>query len=549
MKPHAVFVVSDAGNLVLQLDRVPATVGRSRQCEIRVDDDSVSRTHARIDADGTGGYTITDLASVNGTSVNSVRIPADRPTPVRLGDAVTLGSCLLVIREVTSAPLVPALSLLGPAAIVRRLESLVRDAAQTGLGCGIVLASARGELGPADLDRLASVVRAPDSVGRRSLHEWLVVIDDTPVGRARAVQGRVQAALRETRDDLVFGSALWGADGRTATELLASASAAASRGLARPAPRFGRGMTDVLAMVDRVAGSNISVLLHGETGVGKELLAERIHARSARSDRPFIKLNCASLTEPLLESELFGHLRGAFTGADRDKVGLLFAADGGTVFLDEVAELPLPVQSKLLRVLESGELRRVGAVTAETVDVRFIAATNQSLDDATRFRRDLYYRIAGAVIDVPPLRARVDEIAPLAHEFLALYALRLGVSPPQLGDAAVRILEAHPWPGNVRELRNVMERAAILCDGLRVEPGDIPLPLADAVSAAPSIAENGERTTAVHMVSRQVTRAEIVDALQAHGGNQGLAAAHLGVHRRTLMRWMDVHAIPRPRKR
>jgi len=304
-------------------------------------------------------------------------------------------------------------------------------------------------------------------------------------------------------------------------------------------------MRDALALADRVAPSEIPVLLLGETGVGKEVLAERVHRASRRSGGPLLRLNCAALAEQLVESELFGHERGAFTGAHAAKPGLLEAASGGTVLLDEVGDLRLESQARLLRVIEEGKALRVGGVTPRPVDVRFLAATHKDLDAAVRegrFRRDLYYRLAGVAVRIPPLRERPAELLPLARGFLQAAWARAGrAGAPSLSADAVAWLTAHPWPGNIRELRHCVERSALLCEGAVVarehlDPG--PSPASPAAPAAPAATSRGRAG---------LTRAAIEAALDRCAGNQTRAAEALGVSRRTLVNWIERHGIARPR--
>ena len=237
------------------------------------------------------------------------------------------------------------------------------------------------------------------------------------------------------------------------------------------------GMREVTRMVEAVAYSATTVLVTGESGTGKELVARALHARSPRRAHPFVALNCGALTETLLESELFGHVKGAFTGAQRDQKGLFDAADGGTIFLDEIGDIPAATQVRLLRVLQEGEIKRVGAADAVRVDVRVIAATHRDLPKLVRagkFREDLFYRLNVINVPLPPLRERIEDVPLLAHHFLRRYADRLGKRVRAIAPDAVELLCSYRWPGNVRELENAIERAVVLCRGDAVTAGDLP---------------------------------------------------------------------------
>lgn len=315
----------------------------------------------------------------------------------------------------------------------------------------------------------------------------------------------------------------------------------------------------------RVADSKLSVLILGETGVGKDVLAHSIHRHSSRRDGPFVRLHCAALAENLLESELFGHVKGAFTGAVQPKLGLVEAANGGTLFLDELGEMPLSTQVKLLNVLETSEVTRVGGTRPVKVDVRFISATNRDLPQWVRegkFRRDLYFRVNGMSIELPPLRNRTQDIEPLARRFLIAAAQRAGREAPELPPACVDHLLSWYWPGNVRELRNVMERAVLLASGSELQVDDLvvdnagPASLEDfddedeltKVSVPPTV--DRSRTPAFRGAGpAEKSREMVEEALQRCSGNQTRAAEWLGVSRRTLVNWLDEFDIPRPRKR
>jgi two-component system, NtrC family, response regulator AtoC len=316
----------------------------------------------------------------------------------------------------------------------------------------------------------------------------------------------------------------------------------------------------------RAAASDISVLILGETGVGKEVMAETIHRQSRRASRSFLKLNCAALPEALLESELFGHEKGAFTGAQTVKIGLLEANDNGTIFLDEIGELPLGTQAKLLRVFEDGSVMRVGATKTRQVDVRFITATNRELGRevrAGRFRSDLYYRISGVITRIPPLRRRVSEIEPLARHFLREFCARTGQPRPAFSDAALAKLRSHHWPGNVRELRNVVQRATLVGTERLIGVEHILLETSEFESIAPMamIAEEPEeelQTEEFEAITKvqpmpQIgpqgdERARIQGALEMCGGNQTRAAKLLGLSRRTLINRLEKFDLPRPKK-
>jgi two-component system response regulator HydG len=237
------------------------------------------------------------------------------------------------------------------------------------------------------------------------------------------------------------------------------------------------GMHDVMRMIDAVAYSAATVLVHGESGTGKELVARALHNKSPRRSQPFVALNCGALTETLLEAELFGHVKGAFTGALRDQKGLFDAADGGTIFLDEIGDIPPATQVRLLRVLQEGEIKRVGSAESVRVDVRVIAATHRDLPKlvkAGRFREDLFYRLNVIAIPLPPLRDRIEDVPLLAHHFLRRYTDRLGKKVRTLSPEAIELLCGYRWPGNVRELENAVERAVVLCRGDAITSGDLP---------------------------------------------------------------------------
>ncbi|HYE13047.1 MAG TPA: sigma-54 dependent transcriptional regulator, partial [Pyrinomonadaceae bacterium] len=285
-----------------------------------------------------------------------------------------------------------------------------------------------------------------------------------------------------------------------------------------------------VAETQRVATTDTTVLLLGESGTGKELFARAVHHLSPRRDRPLVAVNCAAIPETLIESELFGHERGSFTGATERRPGKFELASGGTIFLDEIGELPLSAQGKLLRAIEEKVVDRIGGRAPVPVDVRVVAATNRDLQAAAErgeFRRDLYFRLAVFPVRVPPLRERGDDVALLARHFAAQYGKELRKREAALSDAAVEALRAHAWPGNVRELENAIERACILADSLTLSPADLGL----AGPASPAEGEStagldlsGTLAEAAERAARAVERRKIAEALRAHDGNKTRAA-------------------------
>ena len=301
-------------------------------------------------------------------------------------------------------------------------------------------------------------------------------------------------------------------------------------------------MRRILDLARKVARHPSTVLVTGESGTGKEVIARFVHRESARAGTAFVAVNCAAIPESLLESELFGHARGSFTGATAERRGLFEEADGGTLFLDEIGEIPVALQVKLLRALQEGEVRRVGESVSRPVDVRLLAATSRDLegDVATgRFRSDLYYRINVVRLHLPPLRDRREDIGPLARHFLTVHArrLRVGTAPPALTPAALRHLEEHGWPGNVRELENAIERALVMSDGERIDD----VHLASGAHPAVTGATNGaapDGTSADLSVKRRTAALErtlIAEALERTGGNRTRAAQLLDLSHRALL--------------
>jgi transcriptional regulator with PAS, ATPase and Fis domain len=298
-----------------------------------------------------------------------------------------------------------------------------------------------------------------------------------------------------------------------------------------------KAMRSVLALAQRVAQSDAPVLLTGDSGTGKERVARYIHARSRRATAQLVAVNCAALPEQLLESELFGHVRGAFTGAERDKKGLFEAAAGGTLLLDEVGELPLAMQVKLLRVLQDHEVRRVGGTESKRIDVRIIAATNRDLAEMVRahgFRKDLFFRLKVLAVEVPPLCERREDVLPLAHAFMRRSCATYHCGPCSLSPAALDRLLAYSWPGNVRELEHAMERAVVLAEGKpKIEATDLP----PEITGVPATGDESEELLPL----AEVERRHVLRVLQKTGGNRKETARILGIGTNTLWRKLRVY--------
>ncbi|RMG18415.1 MAG: sigma-54-dependent Fis family transcriptional regulator [Deltaproteobacteria bacterium] len=312
-------------------------------------------------------------------------------------------------------------------------------------------------------------------------------------------------------------------------------------------------MSRIAELIRRVADTPSTVLITGESGTGKELVATALHESSSRKGRPFIKINCAAIPRELIEAELFGYEKGAFTGAVSSKPGRFELADEGTLFLDEIGEIPTEMQVKLLRALQESEFERVGGVKTLRVDVRLIAATNRDLEAAIaagEFREDLYYRLNVVPIHLPPLRERIEDIAPLAQHFVAKYSKRLGREVEGISEEALQVLKGYPWPGNIRELENVIERTVLFTDAQVIDAGDLPEPIRrrsrpgasrpTSARLAEAFGAPGEELGEISMkeivkqASQELERDLIARALKATGGNVTQAAKRLKISRKSL---------------
>jgi two-component system response regulator AtoC len=548
---HAFLVVhiEGEGSRVVDLpDGVDVTFGRSRGATVHVESEKVSRMHARIRRSG-DLLEVEDLGSRNGTRVDGEKISGLRR--VASGDEIVIGPILAIVNLTSGLgrPSAVADATQGEARLVAEVDRATRYHRPLSIGLLRV---------PSDpaIEAIARSLRPMDLIAEDAGDDYLVILPELARTDGQTAIDRMLDFARATGVVASASTVLCPEDG-TAVDTLIGKLRAAMRGgnrtQATPTPPLegpivlDTAMRRVYSLVDRIADSTMTVLILGETGVGKELVAEAIHQRSSRRAEPLIKLNCAALPESLLESELFGYERGAFTGAERRKVGFFEAANGGTLFLDEIGEMPVALQAKLLRVLERKVITRVGGTAEVATDTRLIAATHRDLDAevrAGRFRQDLVFRIGGFTLAVPPLRDRASEILPLAEHFARAAAAEQGRAAPQLSEGARDALVAYGWPGNVRELRNAIERALVLCDDA-IEFTDLPEKLRDAGQRVRPVAPAADMRG--HLA--EVERAAIVAALEAEDQNQTRAARRLGLSRRALIYKMEKYGLKEPPSR
>ncbi|HEY2902649.1 MAG TPA: sigma-54 dependent transcriptional regulator [Polyangia bacterium] len=414
---------------------------------------------------------------------------------------------------------------------------------------------------------MARVLTAPHVFAAYGPMDYeLLFLDADNVEADHLIQDLAQSC-RAAGLDASFGVAWYPKNGRNADALLAAANALLKVGPGKQADRADSTtetapMQRVRNLATRVAASPINVLILGECGVGKDVLAQLIHRLSPRNGNPYVAFNCAAFSEGVLDSELFGHYRGSFTGATGARTGLLESANGGTVFLDEIGDMPASMQAKLLRAIESREIRPIGAPKTHSINVRFISATNKNLDAEVErgdFRRDLLDRLNTMTLVVPPLRERTDEIPTLAETFVAAACREIGREPTIAISAAVMDhLLAYRWPGNIRELKNVVERAVALCDGSHILPEHLPQEKMNALPVLPSaptrempvFPSNGlaQYLPALTDPDKVEERRRIIEALSACHGNQTRAAQMLQMPRRTFVSKLDYYNIPRPQK-
>lgn len=556
---------------------VGVVVGRLRPADVTIDDTSLSRLHARFTLTKKG-VVVEDLGSTNGTHVGGVAVEQATLQP---GDRVLLGEVVVTVHELaaTFAPGMVSYERFR----LRLTEEIVRARFFERPLSVALIASVRNSRRPFHdfWPAVERSLRPVDLVGVYSSDAIEVLLPELDALRAAALAGTIVAHAAEAVS-LVAGVATFPDAGTSADELLGACLAASQRATAEhpvqsaPSstsrvyePRVEQtsmalpigesaAMREVLRLAQRAAKGVVPVLLFGETGTGKEVLARFIHDSSPRKSEPMVSINCAAIPAELVESTLFGHERGAFTGAIAQKRGVFESADHGTVFLDEVGDLSLSSQAALLRVLETKCFARVGGAKELAVDVRVIAATHRDLEAMVAegvFRQDLLYRLNAFVIELPPLRARRDDIQALSLRFLEQACIAGGANVRRFEPEALELLKAYDWPGNARELRNVVERAVVLAQGDSVGVDDLP----ERVRAfAPSAldAPVGKTDAALSMQElegdfrtrmEQLEARVLMDALARTSGNQTQAARLLDMPLRTLVHKIKVLGITRPR--
>lgn len=540
-----VVITADGASSIPLVENSRLTIGRAAENTIVLDDPLISRTHAAIHVGQT--IEVEDLASANGTRFLGRELMPNQRQRLEVGQVVDLGSSMVVVQRTTSVH-TPARKLVSHGHLEIRLEEeCARSSAGTRSPFSLVRLHVENISRRALEAILTDHLRAQDIVASYGPRDLELLILDSLRSRTERVARELSTSLEKSGATVELAIASYPGDGTSADALISSANAALRK--ESGAELFiveDAAMQDLHRVIERVAQGTISVLFLGETGVGKEVVASALHRASPRKSAPFLRLNCAALSETLVDSELFGHEKGAFTGADRAKVGLLEAATGGTVFLDEVGELPLPTQAKLLRALEQREVLRVGALTARKIDVRFVSATNRDLEQEIakgKFRRDLYYRLNGVTLRVPPLRERKREIEPLARAFVERVSAEMGRPAPSLTTPALDLLRSYSWPGNIRELKNAVERAVLLAEDDQLEP--IHLPIEKLITTWP---KDQEEILSELDDEERADRARIVDALEQCAGNQTRAAEILGISRQTLSKRLALYDIRRPRK-
>jgi DNA-binding NtrC family response regulator len=536
------------GALVAHLDKGRSiVVGRSAPADVEIPDPGLSRQHARFTWDDHGIW-VEDLESTNGTKKNGESITRTTVSP---GDDIAVGPIRVSVHVISSID-EELRGFDGHDRFLALLDDEITRARtfQRPLALMMVQGTTKEAHVSRWANRLRYCLRPVDRVGIYGPTAVLVALPEATVDGVR----QVASALSGGEPHLTCRAVMFPGDGSSVEELIAALQVATRAGSTPPAPVDSSdiivrnaAMKEVMATVKRLASSTIAVLINGETGTGKEVIARAIHDSGPRKKKPLRSINCAAIPATLIESVLFGHEQGSFTGADKQSRGIFEKADGGSVLLDEIGELAAPAQAALLRVLETKKLMRVGGDKEIAVDVRVIAATHRDLEamvEAGRFRQDLLYRLNTMTLRIPPLRERVDEIRPLADRFLKEARRQSGSDVRGFDAEAIAVLEGYGWPGNVRELRNVIERAVVLAETKTITPAE----LTDRVrgghrAAVPELLESQDSTTDYREHVRKYEAELILKALHKHDGNQTEAAKSLNLPLRTLVHKIKTYGI------
>ncbi len=526
-----VIVENESGRKTIEIaDGAEMAVGRGEECEIALDDTKASRRHLILRRAG-AILTLQDLGSTNGTKLNGMRVGGGERRLVG-GDVILAGRTTFTVAATANTGVMPTEQ--------GRMELELERLHEAKGAARLIRIGLPESASPREMENLALALNRVAVVEERGERRLAALVEEDD---AAALHAALQAAMPSAR----VSEARYPDQGQSVSELWLAAAQGDTPYVPQGVCVADPGMVKVFRVAQRVAQTDPTVLITGETGAGKEVLSAQIHRLSQRAAKPYVRLNCASLPENLLSSELFGHERGAFTGADRRKIGYFEAANGGTLLLDEIGELSQSMQVKLLRVLENRTVLRLGGTTEIPVDVRVLCATHRDLPaevKAGRFREDLFYRVSAFTLQVPPLRERPAEVGMLAELFLRQQAERAGRPVPTLGTEVTAILQQHRWPGNVRELRNAIEHAFVLCDGDVILLAHLPPTLQEA-EVQPVVAVPGDAPSSTNVKDRlaAIEHASIAEALEAENGNQTRAAKRLGMSRRALIYKMEKYGI------
>ncbi len=527
-------------------------VGRTAPADVVVPDPGLSRQHARFTWDDTGVW-VEDLGSTNGTKKNGERITRAQ---INAGDDIAIGPIRVAVHILSSVDQ-ELRGFDGHDRFVTALGDELVRARQFGRPLALMMVSGdKSKEGHISrwAGRLRPRLRPVDRVGIYGPHAAMVSLPEATGEQVRTLARELGGGT----PPLSCSVAVFPRDGNSVEELIAALQVARRIGDptsivpldALPVIVKNAAMKQVMSTVKRLAQSNIAVLIHGETGTGKEVIARAIHESGPRRKKPLRTINCAAIPATLIESVLFGHEQGAFTGADKAAAGIFEQADGGTVLLDEIGELAASAQAALLRVLETKKVTRVGGTKEIDVDVRVIAATHRNLEAMVgtgEFRQDLLYRLNTMTLQIPALRERVDEIRPLAERFLKDARLQAGSDVRSIDPEAMAALEAYSWPGNVRELRNAIERAVVLAEGSTITLPDLTDRIRSRSAPQPAASESSDGNDNLPTDYKDHLRKYEVDlilrALHKHDGNQTETAKALGLPLRTLVHKIQTYGI------